>query len=325
MDLFLDRIALSVLSILLIVVQTILGMTRAWPVNRHNFKKGWYPNDEPPQWVIDDQNFEYWERSFFCEHLYSFEEHEWFCQPANGISSYAFIIPAVYAAYTSTPKFTKLFIVECLFIAGNVWNTFGNIAYHGFCAYYGLELDKSGFTWLLANLATLSIYCVVMKYRSFRITSVLRFAVLYFSVVIFMAMVGEAYAINAFGFGSEGILGMIGFYGGIILLSSLLIIFWNRSYKSFSDFWFNNWTALVALLCVIVGFTCWLLQENAGYCWERSWFQFHACWHVMMALSALFYYIFLHREFVATDIKYGATVEEIDKLISTTHSIHQFQ
>jgi len=301
-----------------IVVQTVLGVTRVWPDWRHNIHESWYADQDPFPDPIPDPDG-YYITSFFCERLYSFDESPYFCQLANGLTSYAFLAPALYVAWISRPELSKHFLRELTFVAANVWNTFGNLAYHAFCNTNGMEMDCSGFTWVLANLTTLSWYHLWNQHpwsKSHQPLPLPAFALVYCGTMTLLASLGEWWGFDVFGTGDMGVVGMYVVYGSLMLLPTMLVVAWHPAwqYTGCRDWWITNWKALAALLSIALGFTAWALQQLADLCWERSWFQFHALWHIGTACAIGFFYAHLQsneRRRHATRVRRPSTIHTI--------------
>ena len=92
-----------------ILIQTILGMSQVAPY--------WRDNKGAKVYCSHPKNSTYYKEhciitDIFCEKLYSFEESPLFCQKANGLSSYAFLFPVIYACVVTHVGLKKQFLID---------------------------------------------------------------------------------------------------------------------------------------------------------------------------------------------------------------------
>ena len=273
------------ISLSIIIIQTILGMTHVWPSERKNRDEGYCKLSENHTKCIVD--------SFFCEKLYSFEESPFFCQKANGLSSLSFFLPVIYISFVLKFNFHTEFFLNIFFIIINIWNTFGNLAYHGFCSEQGQALDGSGFMWILAWISTMSLYRLFEQRLSF----LGQFNILLFFIfTLGFASIGESWAFDSFGATDTGtIITIISF--GIIIGIPVIIKAKTMNYDSKLDFIKKNQNILISIFFAANAILVWFLQKHHNICWETSWFQLHAIWHFFMGMSILFIYIHFNREY----------------------------
>ena len=63
----------------------------------------------------------------------------------------------------------------------------------------------------------------------------------------------------------------------------------------------NTWYLAGSLLCLVVAYTIWTLDNNGIYCWPNSLIQGHAVWHILTACTIGLVYLYLRSE-VANDV-----------------------
>lgn len=73
---------------------------------------------------------------------------------------------------------------------------------------------------------------------------------------------------------------------GLVLITHLYYEFFVKKSTAFTKY------ILIALLSFAVGFTIWMLDRSHIVCSPESWFQGHAVWHLLSALSALLIYMY---------------------------------
>jgi hypothetical protein len=72
----------------------------------------------------------------------------------------------------------------------------------------------------------------------------------------------------------------------LVLLSHLYYEFFLKKSEAFTKY------IISGFLCLVMGFTIWMLDRTHIWCDPESWLQGHAIWHVLTALSALFVYLY---------------------------------
>ena len=221
--------------------------------------------------------------------MYSFEDSPLLCQKANGLSSYAFFIPVVYVGLRiSAPAFTVRFVTDLLFITSNTFNTFGNLAYHGFCYSHGGYWDRNGFMLVTACIATMSWYKLAHKYIGKWPPLVA--IVVFIATTVLLASVGTGWGFRLFKDNDIGENNTLITFGVLILFPNLCVAV-QLSYDGARDFWNVNRNGLLAVLVALAGVLLWVLDNRHGVCWQTSWFQLHAVWHLFMSLATLLIYM----------------------------------
>lgn len=271
---------------LFVLIQTILGMSQTWPATRDKGK--WCSI-----WPVGSAAYNNRCISRFCEEIYSFEDSPLLCQKANGLSSYAFFIPVVYVSLRiSAPAFTVRFVTDVLFITSNTFNTFGNLAYHGFC-YDSGYWDRNGFMLVAACITTMSWYRLVRKYIDN--WSPLAAITVFFATMMLLASLGADWGFRLFKNSDVGERDTLITFGVLILFPNLCVAA-QLSYGGVRDFWNVNHNGLLAVAFALTGVLVWVLEGHYGVCWQRSWFQLHAVWHLFMSLATLLAYMHIVRK-----------------------------
>ena len=283
------------LSVVLIpvLVQTILGMTQTWPAERDNINERWTylltkynkTAEEWPGYIVTE---------LFCEKLYNFEESPYLCQKANGLSSYAFVIPAMYAALHLDWCVSKNLLMDLSFIVVNIGNTMGNLAYHGFCLMDAEKYDELGF---MSVLSILTVFAWTFMIRNVipvpealadlpKRTELMLFSIVWFGVFLLLLSTDTSWGINYFNRSDEHVIERIAIFGSLIVVPlcvEAFVLFCGLDSLRF---------ALLSLASVVCAFVFWYIGHVLDVCWATSWFQFHSLWHLFTALSVLF--VFVH-------------------------------
>ncbi len=212
--------------------------------------------------------------SFFGERVYEINEY-FFCQPANGWTSLAFIVPSFISLWDVELVFSNHNMMILLFVVCNYMNYLGNLAYHTFCIDDGIHYDGMGMvcvlSFIISKTFTKIFYkCLVNNYILFWLYFITCFAI----TNPFILNVSDAERIYRYTIPT------------IILVE---IMYSNIEENKYLP----NIYGLLAFLSFIAGYILWEIQQNNDPTGIDSWFQFHALWHLFCSLSlSLVYFMY---------------------------------
>lgn len=212
--------------------------------------------------------------SFFGERVYEISEY-FFCQPANGWTSLAFIVPSFISLWDVELVFSNDNFTKFLFVICNYMNYLGNLAYHTFCIDNGINYDGLGMICVLSffiskTLTKIFYKCLVNDYILFW----LYFIACFIITNPFILNVSDAESIYRY---------------SIPIIVLVEIMYSNIK----EDRYIPNIYGFLAFFSFIAGYILWEIQQNNDPTGIDSWLQFHALWHLFCSLSlSLVYYMY---------------------------------
>ena len=261
----LQKIVIVCLFLIGPIIVTILGTTAYWP----------------RPLTSGDGKYKSNVTNFFCENAYEYEENV-FCQPANGGSSYAFLIPGL-LLIMCMPHLNKENIwnqamaENVVFFASTAYLCCGNLMFHAFCVPGGIQYDGSGMIAAVSFFVAKSTQKFTLQWNDkLQVFTFWGMLCLYFTMLnpFFFDIMDASDAL------------MFSFYGFVLI---------ELTYAATEEKqYLPNKYGIAAFLFFVVGYSGWIAQEVYNACNHESVFQWHAVWHVCTA-AALFCLFMMHR------------------------------
>lgn len=158
----------------------------------------------------------------------------------------------------------------------------GSFLYHASATKFFQLLDMSG---VLATCTVPFFYAIGRVFLLWKKLPTVRFILINHGMIIFGIILVNflLYYFNL----------LERFFFGIFIGTTIIFIiipyFFVKIKAKYSDF-------VIALILLFFGVTCWMFDQNAIICNPESWFQGHALWHILTAMSLYYLYTFFRSE-----------------------------
>lgn len=223
-------------------------------------------------------------------------------QPANTWSNLAFVAVGLVVMAIGfadlkqgmerrkSPNFLVRYpIFSILYGLSAVYVGVGSLLYHASLTAFFQKHDQMGMYALIFMILAFSfnrIFPAIKLWGSWRSFHLFNIAGAFFSFLMVFGL-WQYFNINIF----------FPIAIGVVLISHLYYEFFMKKSVAFTKY------ILIALLSFATGFAIWMLDRSHIVCSPESWFQGHAVWHLLSAMSALLIYMYYRTDTVPVSEK----------------------
>ena len=251
-------------------------------------------------------------KTSFCENKGgSLNKNGFMAEPANALSNYAFCVYGFITIASGMQdlangvegrsyKYVLVDVPWWSFLLGisQLFMGVGSFVYHAGITRLGQTLDVAGIYIILFNLVVCMLARFIHDVQRWGTKLVLVVHVILLSIAVISDVLFCLYKWNM-----NSLQGMIGFISCLFFLTVVHRITTKRSvYAPF---------LIGSILSLALGYLAWIGDKLRWWCDYTSFFQGHACWHVLVATSYFCGYLTVRSEGIQDDAKRESSNDDV--------------